>query len=51
LSKVLVRLNKALIALSRGLFSYQIFMVVQPIPSLEYLLNDAQEQSAVRATQ
>ena len=35
---MLVRLNKALIALSRGMFSYQIFVVVQPLPSLDYLL-------------
>jgi hypothetical protein len=49
LSRMLVRLNKAFIAVSRGMFSYQIFMVVQPVPSLDYLLKDAQERSAIRA--
>ncbi len=49
LSKTLVRINKALIALSRGLFSYQIFVVAQPLPSLECLLQNAEEQSALRA--
>lgn len=45
----LLRLNKFLILLSRGMFSYQIFMVVQPLPSLDFLLQTAEEQSAVRA--
>ncbi len=43
-----MRLNKALIRLSRGLFSYQIFIVVQPLPTLDYLLQDALEKSALR---
>jgi hypothetical protein len=51
LSRFLVRVNKALIWVSRGMFSYQIFAVAQPIPSLGYLLRDAQEKSAVRAAQ
>jgi hypothetical protein len=51
LSRLLVRINKALIRVSRGMFSYQIFAVAQPVPSLDYLLLDAQEQSAVRAAQ
>jgi glycosyltransferase involved in cell wall biosynthesis len=49
LSRMLVRINKALMSLSRGLFSYQIFVVVQPEPSLRYLLREAEEQSALRA--
>ena len=49
LSRMLLGINKALIRVSRGMFSYQIFMVVQPLPSLEYLLRDAQEQSSIRA--
>jgi hypothetical protein len=49
LSRMLIRINKAFIRVSRGMFSYQIFMVVQPLPSLEYLLRDAQEQSSIRA--
>ena len=51
LSRMLVRLNKALIGIWRGLFSYQIFMVLQPVPSLEYLLESAEEQSEIRARQ
>jgi hypothetical protein len=30
-------------------FSYQIFMTVQPLPSLEYLLRGAHEASALRS--
>lgn len=49
LSRLLVRINKALIRVSRGLFSYQIFVVAQPVPSLDYLLKDAETQSSIRA--
>jgi glycosyltransferase involved in cell wall biosynthesis len=49
LGRLLVRLNRILIRASKRLFSYQIFMIVQPYPSLEYLLQDAQEHSALRA--
>jgi glycosyltransferase involved in cell wall biosynthesis len=49
LSRLLVFLNKALIRISRGLFSYQIFVVAQPLPSLESLLRNAEEQSLLRA--
>ncbi len=45
----LVALNKAFIRVSRGMFSYQIFVVVQPVPSLDYLLRNAEEQSTIRA--
>ena len=41
LSRFLVRLNRLAIRLSKGLFSYQIFMVLEPIPSLELLLKRA----------
>jgi 2-polyprenyl-3-methyl-5-hydroxy-6-metoxy-1,4-benzoquinol methylase len=51
LSRFLIRLNRALIAFSRGMFSYQIFMVLQPRPSLEYLLRNAEEESATRVRQ
>jgi hypothetical protein len=34
--------------LSKGLFSYQMIMVVKPYPSPEYWLQSAEEQSAVR---
>ena len=37
-----MRLNQWLIAAAPGLFSYQMFFVVEPLPSLEYLLEKAQ---------
>ena len=49
LSRALNGINQALIRLARGLFSYQIFFVVDPLPSLEYLLQQAHTQSAVRS--
>jgi 2-polyprenyl-3-methyl-5-hydroxy-6-metoxy-1,4-benzoquinol methylase len=49
LSRLLLRINKALIWVSRGMFSYQIFVVAQPVPSLDYLLKDAETQSSIRA--
>ena len=42
-SRFLLWVNRALMRLSRGVFSYQIFMVVKPLPSLEYLLRAAYE--------
>jgi glycosyltransferase involved in cell wall biosynthesis len=47
--KLLMGLNKLLITFARGLFSYQMYMVVKPTPSLDYLLRHAEEQSAIRA--
>ena len=49
LGRLLVRLNRALIHVSRSLFAYQIFAVVQPKPALEYLLDRAQRESGRRA--
>jgi glycosyltransferase involved in cell wall biosynthesis len=49
LSRLLVRLNKALIAIARGLFAYQIFMVARARPSLEALLASSEEQATLRA--
>jgi len=49
LSRVLLALNRAAIRLSKGLFSYQAYMVVQPRPSLELLLRRADEQSKARS--
>ena len=40
-SKFLLSLNTALIRISRGLFSYQIFCEVRCSPSLSHLLNEA----------
>jgi SAM-dependent methyltransferase len=47
--RFLIALNKVLIAISRSLFSYQIFAVVQPRPTLESLLDTAQRESGVRS--
>jgi hypothetical protein len=47
--RFLVRLNDLWIRLSKELFSYQIFMVVQPYPSADYLLQSAQEHTKARA--
>jgi hypothetical protein len=47
-SRLLLRLNEWWIRFSKGLFSYQIFMVVQPCPSPEYLLLSACEHSTAR---
>jgi len=41
LSRFLVWLNNALIRVARGLFSYQIFMVVTPTPTVDVLLDDS----------
>jgi glycosyltransferase involved in cell wall biosynthesis len=49
LSRFLLALNKALIRVRRGVFSYQIYYEIRPLPSIEYLLAHAQEQSAIRA--
>ena len=43
--RFLVRVNNVLIRVSKGLFSYQIFMVVQPYPSLDILLQITQQHS------
>jgi glycosyltransferase involved in cell wall biosynthesis/SAM-dependent methyltransferase len=49
LSRFVMRVNEWLIAFAPGLFSYQMFFVVEPLPSLEYLLEKAHEQSALRS--
>jgi SAM-dependent methyltransferase len=49
-AQVLLRLNQALIRVWRSLFSYQIFMTVKPLPSLEHLLSRAVETSNSRAS-
>jgi len=47
-SRAAAALNEALIAISGGLFSYQIFFVLEPLPSLESLLGDAHAESTRR---
>jgi hypothetical protein len=44
-ARFLVRVNHALIRISKSLFAYQIFMVIRPLPSLEWLLQHAVETS------
>jgi glycosyltransferase involved in cell wall biosynthesis len=51
LGHALVTVNQWLIRVSRGLFSYQVFLVVRPLPSLEYLLREAHHHSARRSGQ
>jgi len=45
ISRTLLAVNRLLIRLSRGLFSYQIFMRVKPRPTLELLLATAERES------
>jgi len=49
LAKMLLAINRGLISLRRQVFSYQIFMVVRPRPTLHFLLKEAQDKSAARA--
>jgi 2-polyprenyl-3-methyl-5-hydroxy-6-metoxy-1,4-benzoquinol methylase len=49
LGRALVAVNGALVKLLRGPFAYQIFMVVEPRPTLERLLERAVHESAARA--
>ena len=49
ISRVLLWINNLLIRVSRSIFSYQIFMVVRPLPSLEWLLRRAIESSDEKA--
>ena len=47
--RLLIAINKVLIAISRSLFAYQIFAVVRPKPTLTWLLERAQQESGARA--
>ena len=47
-ARALLWINRALIRLSKPLFSYQMFMVVHPLPSLDWLLQRAVETSKAR---
>jgi glycosyltransferase involved in cell wall biosynthesis len=49
LGRLLVRLNSWLIRLAAGLFSYQAFLELRPLPSVELLLGEARHHSAARA--
>ncbi len=48
-SRMLVGINRFLIRISRGMFSYQMFLRIKPRPALEFLLHTAKEQSRQRA--
>jgi glycosyltransferase involved in cell wall biosynthesis len=47
-SRALLKINSFLLHLSRGLFSYQIFLRIKPQPTLEFLLKTAQDHSGMR---
>jgi len=49
LGRAIMTINNACVRFARGLFSYQIFLVVEPFPSLEYLLQTAYDESAARS--
>ncbi|MFL2688090.1 MAG: glycosyltransferase [Alphaproteobacteria bacterium] len=48
MSKFMLAANKALIYISKRLFSYQLFIVAQPKPSLSYLLESAYATSSAK---
>ncbi len=49
LGRLLLRVNAALLHVSRRLFAFQIFAVVQPRPGLEYLLDRARREADRRS--
>ncbi len=49
LGRAIMSTSHALVRIARGLFSYQMLFVIEPVPSLEYLLQAAHEASAIRA--
>jgi 2-polyprenyl-3-methyl-5-hydroxy-6-metoxy-1,4-benzoquinol methylase len=49
ISRLLITLNTIGIRLSKGLFSYQIFIISKTLPSLAYLLSHSIEQSKIRS--
>jgi 2-polyprenyl-3-methyl-5-hydroxy-6-metoxy-1,4-benzoquinol methylase len=48
LARAAFAFNETLVAMARGLFSYQIFFVIEPLPSLAFLLDEAERESARR---
>jgi cyclopropane fatty-acyl-phospholipid synthase-like methyltransferase len=48
-SRLLLAMNNALIRVSKGLFSYQIYMRVAPMPTIDALLQDSIAESATRS--
>lgn len=49
LGRFLLSINRILIAISKSLFSYQIYMVVRPLPTLDWLLDRSLQTSEDRA--
>jgi 2-polyprenyl-3-methyl-5-hydroxy-6-metoxy-1,4-benzoquinol methylase len=49
--KAAVKANEALIKVSRSLFSYQIFIVAESTPDVEFVLRNTKEKSHERAAQ
>jgi hypothetical protein len=45
LSRAAIRANLALIRVSKTLFAYQIFVVAESTPNVDFVLRDAKEQS------
>jgi glycosyltransferase involved in cell wall biosynthesis len=51
LARIALTVNKLLIRISKTLFSYQIFIVCTPLPTLEWLLNRAYEGREAKVAQ
>ena len=47
LGQAAIRANLALIRLSRTLFSYQIFIVAESTPDVDFVLGDAKDRSTI----
>jgi len=45
-SHLLLRINELLIRLSKGLFSYQIFVRAEAMPTVDHLLHETIDQSS-----
>ena len=48
--KFLMRLQSLAMKLSRGLFAYQMLMVVRPLPTVDTLLADTHRHSAEKSS-
>jgi hypothetical protein len=47
LGKAAIALNRALIRLSKTLFSYQIFVVAESTPGVDFILHDCRTRSGI----
>ena len=48
LGRAALAINQLLIRLSRSLFSYQIFVVAEATPDVDFILQDSKRRSALR---